>query len=403
MHGAQEGITVRGGDAVFDQDHDRATVMSDLARHLRLGPVPCRDEVFLALRQAQAVQQQRGHDQPGCRNQQRARRAGLLRHEAPQQAAACHRPVEHHLVDRQRTPTHPVRQNRLRHAAERGQRRDPRRAEQQQQRQGDPDRRCEGQHRHDPRRDERGEQHHPIGIEPALQPGHDQRAKDGAQAHAAQQHAVEAGAPVQQLLGDQRQQRPDAAAEREVDGGARQHHVQLAVGAREAQAGAEGAEEMLAQWVGGALGALPPDQRGNHEQVAEQVQPVGGGRAERGQQQAAGGGADGTRDVHAERVERHGALQLLHRHQFRHDGLPCWPHHGRADAAGKGHGDQDLDGQRLVPGEQHQRAADHRHAELDDDQEAAPVKDIGQHAGRNGQQEHRQRGGGLDRGDGSGG
>ncbi|KAG1481586.1 hypothetical protein G6F53_014131 [Rhizopus delemar] len=39
---------------------------------------------------------------------------------------------------------------------------------------------------------------------------------------------------------------------------------------------------------------------------------------------------------------------------------------------------------------------------LDDDEETAPVQDVGQHAGGDGQQENRQGGGSLHHGDGGG-
>ncbi|MCY1232610.1 hypothetical protein D9M72_451120 [compost metagenome] len=138
---AQEGVAVRRAHAVFDQDHDGAAVMRDIGGAFGFGPVPCRPQVLFAAGQAQPVQQQRCRQHADRRHQQPAGRAQRLRDKAPHQAARRHRAVEHHLVDRQRAAAHPVGQDRLRHAAQRRQRDDPCRAQEQQQQQCDPDRR----------------------------------------------------------------------------------------------------------------------------------------------------------------------------------------------------------------------------------------------------------------------
>ena len=176
--------------------------------------------------------------------------------------------------------------------------------------------------------------------------------------------------------------------------------MQLAAGAGIAQACAEGAEELLVQGRGLGLGALPPDQRGDHEHIAGHVRAIGRRRAEAGQQQAAGRRAQGACDVDAQRVQRHRVLEVAARHQLGHDGLPGRPHQRRAYAAHEGQRHQVLHGQRVGACQQQQAGADGGQQDLDADQEASAVQDVGQHTGRNRQQEDGQRGRRLDQGHG---
>ncbi len=345
------------------------------------------------------MQQQTGKGKAGGRDQQAQRRTHLLRHQTPHQAAGGHGAVEYHLVDRKRPAPDPVRQDGLRGPAQRGEGGDPGAAQQQEQQQRKPYRWRGGEDRHHGRGGQGRQQHHMVRVEALLQARHRQRAKYRAQADRAQQDAVETGATVQQLPCHQRQQRPHAAAECKVARCTPQHHVQLAMRPRKAQARAEGAEKVFAQRILGPERPLPPDQRGDHDEVARHVERIGCGGAEGGQQQAAGGRPDGPRDVHAERVQSHRALELPLGNEVRHDGLPGRPHHGRTDATKKDHGDKDADRECAVIGQRHQHAAHQREPELDHDQESATVQDVRQHACGDRQHEDRQRRRGLDHGD----
>ncbi len=140
---------------------------------------------------------------------------------------------------------------------------------------------------------------------------------------------------------------------------------------------------MFAQWIAWLFGTLPPDQRSDDEHIAEQVCAIRGSRAECREQQTPGSRSNRTGDVHAQRVQRHGLSQRARRHELGHDRLPRGPHHRRTHTADERQRNQDFDRQRLAPRQQHQRAADHGQSDLDHDQEAAPVEDVGEHTGRN--------------------
>ncbi|CVB78118.1 Uncharacterised protein [Serratia marcescens] len=144
-----------------------------------------------------------------------------------------------------------------------------------------------------------------------------------------------------------------------------------------------------------SLRPLPPQQRRDHQHIAHHVRTVGRAGAEAGQQQAAGRRADGAGDVDAQRIQRHGVFQLGARHQLRHDRLPGRPHQRRADAADKGQRQQVFHRQRTGLRQQQQAAADAGQQNLHEDQKAPPIENVRQYPGRDRQQEHRQRGGGL--------
>jgi hypothetical protein len=109
---------------------------------------------------------------------------------------------------------------------------------------------------------------------------------------------------------------------------------------------------------------------------------------------------DGTGDVDAQRVQRHGALDILTFHQFRHDGLPRRPHQRSAYTAEESEPDQRADGQQAGMGKNHEGDADRGQQKLHGDQEFAAVENIGQHAGRDRQKKDRQGSGRLNHGDG---
>ncbi|MNX95329.1 hypothetical protein D3C86_1276000 [compost metagenome] len=176
--------------------------------------------------------------------------------------------------------------------------------------------------------------------------------------------------------------------------------MQRLAGAGITKARPECAEETFRQCIIGVLCPWPPQKGGDNHEIAGDISAIGKGRPEGREQDAAGGRADGTGDVDAERVQRHGALDILTFHQLRHDGLPGRAHQRGADAAEEGETDQRANGQQAGLGQNHEGDADGGQQQLHGDQEFAAVENIGQHAGRNCQKKDRQRPCRLNHGDG---
>ena len=394
--GGEKRRAVFGAHGVGDLHHDRPAVVGHGFAQQGLGPVVRGLQVGFASRQPRAVEQQGDDHQAGGAQRQRGGQAHGAGQQAPAQAAGGEGAVEYREVDGQAAAAHPVGQNGLGHAVEGGQRGDPAHAQQQHQRHGQPLRRRKHQGRHHTGADQRSHQHQAIGIEPAAQMRHDQRTGNGAGTDGAQHHAIEARRAAQHLARHQRQQGPDRAGKHKEHGGAQQHAVQFLAGEGVAQAGTEGAEKVFGQRGVLGPGALPPDQRADHEHIAEHVEAIGRGRAKACKDQASGRGANGARDIDAQRVECHRALEVCARHQLGHDGLPGGPHQRRAYAADEGQRNQILHRQRAGMREQQQRAADGGQHQLHKDQEAPAVQNVRQHTCGNGQQEDGQRGRGLD-------
>ena len=175
--------------------------------------------------------------------------------------------------------------------------------------------------------------------------------------------------------------------------------MQGAAGAGIAQARAKRAEKAFRQCIISIARTRPPDKCRDDDDVACNIRAIGDTRPEGGEQQAAGRGPYRARNVDAERVERNGAFDILALHQFRHDGLPGRPHERRPYPTQKGEANQCTHREQTSVRENHQTDADCRQQQLHGDQEFAPVQNIGEHAGRNGQKKDRQGACGLYHGD----
>ena len=391
----QEGGLLGMLHVVGDLYHHRPPVVVHFGLCQRLGPVVGRNKIRLPLRQLDAVRNQAHHDESGRTGQQGVGHADGLGRKAPGQAAQSHGTVEDRQIHRQCAATHPVGQDGLCHAIERGQRRDPGGAQQQQGDRCRPLRRTGGQKRHDCRGDTGRQQQQAVGRELGAQLGQQERAADGPHTDRPQQDAVKACAAAQQLARHQGQQGPDRAGQRKEQECAQQHDVQLAAGAGIAQPRAEGTRKALGQIVLPGLGARPPQQSGHHEHIADDIHAIGDGSAQARQHHAPQRRAHGARDVDAQRVQCDRRFQVFLPHQLRHDGLPGRPHQRRANAAQKRERHQREHGLHAQRGQGHQRNADAGQQQLDADQKLAAVQNVRQHTGRNRQQERRGRRGRL--------
>ena len=202
------------------------------------------------------------------------------------------------------------------------------------------------------------------------------------------------------MPGNQGQQRPDGAGEGKEDRGPQQHDMKRLAGTGVTKARPESAEETFGQRIISVLYPRPPQKGGDDDEVTGDIGAIGEGRPEGRKKDAAGGGTDGTGDVDAQRVQRHGAFDILTFHQFRHDCLPGRPHQRRTDAAEEGEPDQRADGQKAGMGKNHEGDADRGQQKLHRNQELAAVENVGQHAGRDRQKKDRQGSGRLNHGDG---
>ena len=109
------------------------------------------------------------------------------------------------------------------------------------------------------------------------------------------------------------------------------------------------------------------------------------------------GRADGATHVVARVVDGDGAIEIVLGHQHRRDDEPCRRRKRAAAAETKGRRQQHGRGR---PMHGHHRCEDDRHrghSDLRADQHPACVDDVGQRAGRQGQEKHRQRRRHLDR------
>ncbi|MCY1295604.1 hypothetical protein D9M70_449510 [compost metagenome] len=176
--------------------------------------------------------------------------------------------------------------------------------------------------------------------------------------------------------------------------------MQLATGACVAQPRPEGAKEAFRENVVLRYTAPPPQERRDHEDIADDIDAIGDGCSGPGEQQAAKRRTDRAGDVDAERIQRHGALDVLPRDELRHDRLPGGGDQCRPYAADEGQRDQRAHGLQARGGEKQQTEARQCEQKLHQDQEFAPIENIRENPCRNGEQEDRQGRRRLDHGNG---
>ena len=158
--------------------------------------------------------------------------------------------------------------------------------------------------------------------------------------------------------------------------------------------------EILPQTVIRVRFGSPPQQSACDEDIGEDVETVNGSGSRKSEQKSTQGGPDGPRNVDAERIDRHGAFQVGSGNEFRRDGLPGRRRQSSAHAAEEGEDDEAFDRDRARPGQNGEQGAYASENNLENDEKAAAVKDVGQDTGRNGQKEKWQRPGHLNHGDG---
>ena len=159
-----------------------------------------------------------------------------------------------------------------------------------------------------------------------------------------------------------------------------------------AHARADRAGHALGRHDGGARLLLPAPQHEDHGEERRRVDEEHGTGAERRDEEPADGGPDGAGDVGGDPVERHRLGQLGRRDEIGGRGLPGRRVERDAEPEVEGEEEQEPRRHRARNGEQAENRGGGEHPALGDDEQAAAVHDVGQRAGGEGQEEHRETG-----------
>ena len=137
----------------------------------------------------------------------------------------------------------------------------------------------------------------------------------------------------------------------------------------------------------------PPHQDSDDAQRAQRIEPERRRQSQHADDDAGERRPDGAADVDADAVERDRRLQVLVRHQGGHDGLPRGRNQRGPRADEEREDQQDLRRDPAEPYEKPEHSHDDGERAVDGDQQLAPVDDVGERAGGQSQQHHRQHGG----------
>ena len=305
--------------------------------------------------------------QPGqCGGEHCRGQADLGAEPAPEEGAHHHREVEADLINRQRPRPHPGRGCHLRRALRDGGGGDPANAEQH-----------HAHRRHQPMCGRRHQRHtdaadHPGEVDrvATAQPGaHLRQHQPGghpAHPHQPEQHAVGAGVHAQLLAHDQRQHCPGRRAGEKEAGSAQDGRPHDRGMADEANASPHRPAEMLARQRRNPFAPVPAQQRDNHRQVADRIQPKRQRRPAGQHQHPRKRRTHGAGEVKADAVEGDGLHQIVPWHRLGHNRAPGRVVHRLAEADGEGKAQQQPRigqaeiGQHCKPGGGQQHPADQR-------------------------------------------
>ena len=339
-----------------------------------------------------------GQHQPG-RGQEDRLEPELLGQQAPGERGQALAADEHDLVGRQAPGPHPAGEEQLHGGVQAGHDGQPGGAGGEQDdgdggRVGD-----QGHHHQGGRVDQAGQQDDAVGRGPHPQPGQGEGPGDGTDAQGGQQQPVAAGTEPEAAAGHQGQQRPDHGPGDHVQQRAQQDAPDHPRVADVAAAGDQGRAEPLGEVVG-LDGSPPPGGQGQDQEAErERVQGEHGGHVDAGDQQAGHRRPDRPGQVHADPAQGRGRRQLGAGHQLGDQGLPGRHGQGLAAAEQEGEGQQQRRGDLTGGGQHGQHGGHDQRARLHGDQQPPTVEHVGEHPGRQGQEEHRRHVGRLDQGD----
>jgi len=227
-------------------------------------------------------------------------------------------------------------------------------------------------------------------LRPSPTPGRQRRPQQRPDREERRQPAVCVGAQPELVASQQRQRQVEGDAERRHEEHQRQHRHQLRPPADVAQAFTQ-----LARLTCGRRRAVQPvrvhpQQPGEHGGEADRVEQEHPAGPDRCDQHAGDGGADDAGDVEGHGVERHRVRQPLRADYLGDEGLPHRHVHS-GEAAQHETEREDLP-ERDESGhvEQAERQRARAQSDLDDQQDAALVVAVGEHAAPQRQHQHRR-------------
>ncbi|MHC2950829.1 hypothetical protein ACVIJX_007977 [Bradyrhizobium diazoefficiens] len=170
-----------------------------------------------------------------------------------------------------------------------------------------------------------------------------------------------------------------------------------------AEADHHGASETF-RWKRAALRRrrAPPQERSDHGEIAQSIDPEGGRDAEPADDGATQRRPDGSADVDAYAVAGHGRGQVLPRDKLRDNRLPCGRGERSAGAEQKREQQKDGRSDEVKPDEHRTCCRDDCKDDFTTNQKTAFVDSIRQRASRQREQEHRKAARDLNQGDGEG-
>ena len=142
--------------------------------------------------------------------------------------------------------------------------------------------------------------------------------------------------------------------------------------------------------------APPREQRSEDADVGQGIEHEDKPRAYRCHQNPCDRRSDRTRCIDGDAVQRDGGGRLVGRDELGNDRPPRRQHHRCADPEREGESEQYPYARKLQQGQDAKRAGNDQQIDLDRDQESPAIDDVGQRAGRHGEQHHWKTVGGFD-------
>ena len=161
-------------------------------------------------------------------------------------------------------------------------------------------------------------------------------------------------------------------------------------------------ETLSRQMPTAASRRMPPDQGADHAEITDRIQPEWCSQSHGRDDHSGQSRPHRPTDIEADTVQRYRRREILARHQLGHDRLPCGGDQGRSASGKKGEREQEDRGCPAGPDQHTQDCNEHRRSNLDEEQEMTAINNVGQRSSREDEQEHRQRGRNLHKGNGQG-
>ena len=247
--------------------------------------------------------------------------------------------------------------------------------------------------------DDAGQEDHRAGRDPGEETWQHDGPGDRSDAERAQQEPVAAGPQTQEPAGDEREQRPQGRARQDEQCRPEQEPADHPRVAYVAGAGPKRRPEALGHVAGDLARRAPSEDHQSQDAVGRGVDGEHQPDVDLGDQETGEGGTDGSRQIHAHRAERGGRTHPLVRNDVRNERLPGRHAHRLPTPDQEGEGEEHLRRYLAEGSRRGENPAHHEGAQLDPDEEPPAVEGIGEDAGRQGQQQHRQQAGRLHEGD----